>query len=259
MSFLPGRLASTEGAYFLQESKHAVGRLAQKIPSPSKSVSNPNSKTTIIRGEEEGQADVLPEVLRHSIPFTALKPPTDSSLSTSSKWLLDRASSSHSSSVSYDAVNPLRAFVSLPQVTFGPKRWQLPNEDHSIIASTANDLRLDRHTTSIDPEKMKDAAAGFSRIAMAFVFATTIVFGGATVVLAVISSKLQLRNIDDIRTKGRDMLQPRSEMIREQLIPLRGWAENMSRKCRFEGEEGTKEKLAIVKELSKRFGPRTSN
>lgn len=114
MSFLPGRLAATEGAYFLHESKHAAGRLADKLaPSPSSSSSASASASP-------SPADVLPEILRHSIPIKRASAGSDPSLSTASKWLLNGSGSENS--VSADAINPLRAYVSLPQATFGPKR-----------------------------------------------------------------------------------------------------------------------------------------
>lgn len=123
MSFLAGRLAGKEGAYFFQESKHAVGRLVEKTKSKF-----PSSSSTTIQSSEdvtklESSADILPEVLRHSLPSKIFRPPppSDSSLSTASKWALPSDPKS-SSFVSREALNPLRAYVSLPQVTFGPKR-----------------------------------------------------------------------------------------------------------------------------------------
>ncbi|KAF3773638.1 hypothetical protein EJ110_NYTH54956 [Nymphaea thermarum] len=49
------------------------------------------------------------------------RPSSLSTLSAYSKWSLPN-SSDPSSRRSLDAVNPLRAFVSLPPVTFGPRR-----------------------------------------------------------------------------------------------------------------------------------------
>lgn len=117
MSFLPGRLAATEGAYFLQESKLAAGRLADKLP-PSASPS-PSPSPSPANG---GTADVLPEILRHSVPIKSASA-VDPSLSTASKWVLDGSGSVKS--VSADAISPLRAYVSLPQTTFGPRRSSL--------------------------------------------------------------------------------------------------------------------------------------
>ena len=118
MSFLAGRLAGKEGAYFFQESKNAVGRLAQKnttqkpssLPAPSSS------------SQQEAQADVLPEVLRHSLPSKVYYQPLDSSSISTSKWAL-QSDPNNASSLSAEALNPLRAYLSLPQVTFGPKRY----------------------------------------------------------------------------------------------------------------------------------------
>ncbi|CAH8385942.1 unnamed protein product [Eruca vesicaria subsp. sativa] len=95
VSFLGGRLAGKEAAYFFQESKPAVNRIAEKsLPTTAKKL--PPSPSDI-------QPDVLPEVLRHSLPPRLYGP-------------------------RLDILNPLRGCVSLPQVTFGSRRFQLyPN------------------------------------------------------------------------------------------------------------------------------------
>lgn len=41
------------------------------------------------------------------------------------------------------------------------RRWQLPQLENSALASTANELRQDRHTP-INPEKLKAAAEGLA-------------------------------------------------------------------------------------------------
>lgn len=117
MSFLAGRLAGKEGAFFFEESKHAVTRLAQKIK-PSNSIAAAKNQ------ELAASPDVLPEILRHSLPSKIFQCHTsaDSSLSGASKWALP-TDPNKTTSVSPDALNPLRAYVSLPQVTFGPKRF----------------------------------------------------------------------------------------------------------------------------------------
>ncbi|KAF2292292.1 hypothetical protein GH714_018645 [Hevea brasiliensis] len=157
MSFLAGRLAGKEAAYFFQESKHAVNRLAEKSIPTSK-----NLPSSPLSSEHESQADVLPEVLRHSLPsYIYGKPSDSSSLATASKWAL-HSHASKASTVSPDALNPLRAYLSLPQVTFGPKRWELPSQENSVLASTANEMRKDRYTP-INPEKLKAAAEGLTQ------------------------------------------------------------------------------------------------
>ncbi|MBA0590211.1 uncharacterized protein LOC105803462 [Gossypium raimondii] len=249
MSFLAGRLAGKEGAFFFQESKQAVNRLVEKTP--KNLPSNPPSLG------QQTQADVLPEVLKHSLPSKIFRQPSDaSSLSRSSKWALHPHPTNASSS-SPDALNPLRAYVSLPQVTFGPKRWELPTTEHSTMASTANELRKDKYTP-LNPEKLKAAAEGLKRIGMAFIVATTMVFGGAALMFGIAASKLELHSSDDVRTKGKDLVQPKFEMIREQLVPLRTWAENTSKKWHLEREDAIKDK-PIIKELSKTLGAKTSN
>ncbi|XVE72430.1 hypothetical protein DITRI_Ditri11bG0038900 [Diplodiscus trichospermus] len=249
MSFLAGRLAGKEAAFFFQETKHAVNRLAEKTP--KNLPSNPPSV------EQEAQADVLPEVLKHSLPSKIFRQqPDSSSLSKASKWAL-HSDPNKSSISSPDALNPLRAYVSLPQVTFGPKRWELPTTEHSVMASTANELRKDKYTP-LNPEKLKAAGEGLQQIGKAFAVATAVVFGGATLMFGMAASKLELYNSDDIRTRGKDLVQSKFEMIREQVSPLRSWAENMSKKWHLEKEGAVKEK-PIIKELSKILGAKTSN
>ena len=115
------RLAGKEAAYFFEESKHAVSRLVEKNPK-TLTTTNPNSLSSSVES-----ADILPEVLRHSLPAKVFRQEfSDSSfpLSNSSKWAIRSPNSNtHGSSVSPDVLNPLRGYLSLPQVTFGPKRW----------------------------------------------------------------------------------------------------------------------------------------
>ncbi|XP_066369685.1 uncharacterized protein [Miscanthus floridulus] len=251
MSFLAGRLAAKEGAYFLQESKSAVGRLAEKLPP---SASAPGGASA------QPSPDVLPEILRHSVPIKGTPPPAEASLSASSHWALPPGGAD-AVGLHPDALNPLRSYVSLPQATFGPKRWQLPNEQPNYLASTANERWRDRTPPPMDPEKLKAVIAGYSQIGKAFIAATFLVFGGATAVMLYTADKLQLHSIshvDDVKTKGKDALQPRADMIKEQIAPLRSWAEEMSRKCHFEGDKKAKEKSVIIRELSRALGSRTT-
>ncbi|KAL3509855.1 hypothetical protein ACH5RR_029256 [Cinchona calisaya] len=254
MSFLAGRLASTEGAYFLQESKRAVTKIVEKTK-PRFPSSPPSSSSDPIQNESVS-ADVLPEVLKHSLPPKIFQSPStanSSSFSTASKWLI-QTDPKKARFVSSDALNPLRAYVSLPQVTFGPKRWQLPNAENKVLASTANELRHDKYTP-VNPEKLKAAAAGLSQIGKAFLAATAVVFGGAILTFELAASKLELRNGDDLRTKGQNFVHPRIEMVREQLTPLRTWVDDTSKKWHLE-EETWKEKT-LIKELSRTFGSKS--
>lgn len=257
MSFLAGRLAGKEGSYFFQETKQAVTRLAQKHHINKHLPSSPSSSSL---QNEAAEADMLPEVLRHSLPSKVFgaQPVSDSasSLSPKSKWVLQSDPNS-GSSVSKDALNPLRAYVSLPQVTFGPRRWEFPNAQNSISASTANELRRDQHIP-ISAEKMKAAAEGLTQIGKAFAVATAIIFGGASLLFGLAASKLELHHSDDIRTKGQDLVKPKYEMVREQVMPIRTWAENMSKRWHFEKQTNIKEK-PIIRELSKTLGAKTSS
>ncbi|KAK8948125.1 hypothetical protein KSP40_PGU021827 [Platanthera guangdongensis] len=140
-----------EGSFFLQESKLIVGRLSEKFTPSTSGEAAADSSTSII----EEPIDVLPEILRHTIPIRAnAKTTTKPSLSTNSKWLLKNSYPTPASTLSSDALNPLRANASIPQATFGPRRWELLNKQPSFSASTANELRRDRHPF-IRLEKLK--------------------------------------------------------------------------------------------------------
>ncbi|XP_050207219.1 uncharacterized protein LOC126656652 [Mercurialis annua] len=257
MSFLAGgRLAGKEAAFFFQESKQAVNRLTDKLSASAKTPPNPISSAAN-NNNQESQADVLPEILKHSLPsYIYGKPSDSSSLSTASKWVL-QSNDPNKPFVSPDLINPLRAYVSLPQVTFGPKRWELPSQENSVSASTANELRKDRYAP-INPEKLKAAAEGLTQVGKAFAVATAVVFGGATLVFSCAVSKLKMNNSDDIKSNVNDLVQPKFDMIRGKLAPLRRWTEDTTKKWHASKEENIKEK-PMVKELSKIFGAKTSH
>ncbi|VAI84715.1 unnamed protein product [Triticum turgidum subsp. durum] len=265
MSFLAGRLAAQEGAYFLQESKLAAGRLAAKLPASARGprpASPPPSP------------DVLPEILRHSVPIRPTPPPADSTLYGSTRWVLPQGGA-ETAGVSPDVLNPLRSYVALPQATFGPKRWELPTEQPYYSAATANERRRDMHPPPMDPEKLKAVIDGYSQVGKAFLAGTVLVFGGATAVLLYTANKLQLHSVDDVKAKGKDAVQPHADMIKEQIAPLRKWvtklrnpsfvsgcridplAEDTSRKWHYEADRESGEKSVLVRELSRALGAKT--
>lgn len=272
MSFLAGRSAAIEGAYFLQESKQAVNRLANKLkpkfdssplpPSPSSINSSKSFEKIGVENQVE-TADVLPEILKHKLPpniyLSSSAPVANSSHSRfhASKWVVQTDPKKNTTSVSVDALNPLRGYVSLPQVTLGPRRWQLPNAESSVLASTANELRRDKYS-HVNPEKLEAAAAGLSQIGKAFVCATILVFGGAILTFEFVASKLELHNSNDLQTKGKDFVRPRFEKVREQLNPLRTWAGDTAKKWHLEKEDTFKEN-PLIKELSRTLGAKSSN
>jgi len=116
MSFLAGRMAAAkEGAYFLHESKTAVGRLAEKLPA---SASAPGGASA------PPSPDVLPEILRHSVPIKGTPPPAQPTLSASSRWAIPPGSAAAATAgVHPDALNLLLSCISLLQATFGSKRY----------------------------------------------------------------------------------------------------------------------------------------
>ncbi|GLJ13046.1 hypothetical protein SUGI_0204040 [Cryptomeria japonica] len=200
MSFLAGRLAGTEGAFFANQSKIAAARLREKLGDVNA------SPCPVPSSNDSSKADVLPEILRHSIPLssgndTASTMSRHSSLASVSAIVRGNTSSGeqlqlgrHQSPDVLNAMNPLNAWISVPRATFGPKRWTLPAEELSLQASTANEIRKD-HSTSIDTEKMKAAMEGFSTIAKAFAIATGIIFGGTILAGIIAIKKLQLHAV----------------------------------------------------------------
>ncbi|XP_026448148.1 uncharacterized protein LOC113348546 isoform X1 [Papaver somniferum] len=257
MSFLARRTASVEGAYFYQESKLAVSRLVEKNKKNNPNFASPlNSSISVV--ENETQADVLPEILKHSLPLKISEPFSESSTtSTASKWNLPRdVSKVHS--LSTEAINPFGSYIALPQVTLGPKRWLFPEGENSVFASTANDLRTDRYNIYGDAENLKAISAGISQIGASFAIATVVVFGGAALAFGITASKLDIHNGEDIKTKGKDLLQPKFDGVRDQLVPVRIWAENKSKGWRT-GMDKQVQENRLVKELSKNLGLKESN
>jgi len=117
--------------------------------------------------------------------------------------------------------NLLMCFHLLLYVLFS--RWQLPNEQPSYLASTANERRRDRAPAPMDPEKLKAVIAGYSQsifsclkklsssvledllflfwivtVGKAFIAATFLVFGGATAVMLYTADKLQLHSVSHV-------------------------------------------------------------
>jgi hypothetical protein len=130
MSFLPGRLAATEGAFFNQHSKQAAIALKQKLKPSTPNSASSNSETVL----KPSQADVLPEVLRHSLPIapTAAEfeasniasTPARSSLAASLKSVLNRPTAPQDGTVrtgvpSIEAVDHL---ASVPRISLGRKK-----------------------------------------------------------------------------------------------------------------------------------------
>lgn len=97
-----------------------------------------------------------------------------------------------------------------------------------ILASTANEARVEGSPT-IDDAKAQELVEGYSTVVKAFLVATALVVAGATVVVGVVGSKLQIHSIDDLRTKGHERMQPRAEAIRQSVEPWKKWAQQRSR------------------------------
>ncbi|CAL5340576.1 unnamed protein product [Camellia sinensis] len=130
---------------------------------------------------KEGNASsrLTHEVLRQSLPSKTFQSPSKLSRSRASKWVL-HSDLKNAPSVSHEALNPLRAYVSLSRVTFGPKSL-LPNTDSSVLVSTANELHRGKYTP-VNPKKLKAAAVGLSQ-------------SSATLMVGLAASKLELHNL----------------------------------------------------------------
>ncbi|GAB2216287.1 hypothetical protein Droror1_Dr00024058 [Drosera rotundifolia] len=69
-------------------------------------------------------------------------------------------------------------------------------------------------------------------------------------------SKVHKDESDDIRTKGKEIVQPKFEAFKERFNPSRNWAENTSKRWCVEIDHDVREK-PIIKELSKNLGARS--
>eukprot|EP00250_Pteridium_aquilinum_P001418 c11613_g1_i1 orf=44-847(+) len=234
MSFLAGRLAATEGAYFSQTTKETIAKLREKAAtSSSPKVVESSSGSASLPPHNAANADVLPEILQHSLPeqqqYDGLLPspfsPSPSSLAAS----FTRPANPRSS-LSYirGDTTGIAFLPSLPQASFGPRRWKPADEEVRVWASTANEARIEGMPT-IDDEKAKALVDGYSSVMKAFLIATALVVGGATVAGGVVVSKLQIHSIDDIRIKGHEYMQPRVEAVRESFDPWKRWVQERSR------------------------------
>lgn len=141
MSFLAGRLAATEGAFFNQHSKQAAIALKQKLNpnSTPSSTSNPN----LAPGGSSSQADVLPEVLRHSLPITPHSaaelvqqvesaPAATSIAATINLTLNPRRAVGVKHDGGLRGAVAVEHLASVPQTTFGRKKWAFQSFRHGI-------------------------------------------------------------------------------------------------------------------------------
>lgn len=81
---------------------------------------------------------------------------------------------------------------------------------------------------SIDEAKAKALMEGYTVVMKAFLMGTALVVGGAIVAAGVVSSKLEIHSIDDIRSKGHEYMQPRAEAVRQNVEPWKQWAQQRS-------------------------------
>ncbi|XP_024361790.1 uncharacterized protein [Physcomitrium patens] len=257
MSFLAGRLAATEGAFFNQHSKQAAVALKQKLKTstPPNSVSETSNSESVLK---LSRADVLPEVLRHSLPIApttealqavdVASAPARSSLATSLKSILSPRPLSQDGAVrtGFPSIQVVDHFASVPQTSLGRKKWMIDAPDVQMVASTANESRVAK--ASVMDEKA--AMEGLFVVTKAFAVATGLVFGGSIIAAAVTASKHDIKSFDDIRTKGRDYFTPRVERMKNTLEPLKSWANQKTEAWKIEEER----RRAIGVDYAKSFG-----
>ena len=79
-------------------------------------------KFSLLATKQESQANMLPKVMKHSLPLKLFHETSNSSSSSysGSIWVLE-SDPNRSHFVNADALNPLKAYTSLPHITFGPK------------------------------------------------------------------------------------------------------------------------------------------
>jgi len=126
MSFLPARLAASEGAFFKQHSKQAALALREKLQSSAPASSK--SETIL----QPSQADVLPEVLRHSLPiaptaaelhaYSVTSTPARSSLAASLQSVLKPRTDTTTLRTGIASIEAVDHLASVPQTSFGRKK-----------------------------------------------------------------------------------------------------------------------------------------
>ncbi|KAG0555501.1 hypothetical protein KC19_12G173600 [Ceratodon purpureus] len=239
MSFLPGRLAATEGAFFNQHSKQAAIALKQKLKSSTPTPASSNSESVL----KPSQADVLPEVLRHSLPIAptaaevaasnVISTPARSSLAASLNSVLGRrtAPQDGTARTGVPSIQAVDHLASVPQTSFGRKKWNIDAPDVQMVASTANESRLLTKDSVVD---QKAAMEGLFVVTKAFAVATAFVFGGSIIAASVTASQHDVKSLDDLRTKGREYFTARAEQLKKRFEPLKSWTDQKSESWKIE-------------------------
>ncbi|KAI5068927.1 hypothetical protein GOP47_0015228 [Adiantum capillus-veneris] len=235
MSFLAGRVAASEGAYFNETSKHAIARLREKAAA-SNTLFQPSTSSSL--EEAAIAADVLPEILQHSLPLPRACLQADlqhyslpSQLLPSPSSLAASLSSTappprlppHAYHVNLDTTGLYAFSPNLPQCSFGPRRWKPPVEEElKLVASTANQARMEGFPT-MDDTRVEAFVEGYSTVMRAFLIATALIVGGSSIAVGTIASKAQIHSVEDIRTKGHEHIRPWAKAIDKRFEPWKQW------------------------------------
>ncbi|KAH7422799.1 hypothetical protein KP509_12G026200 [Ceratopteris richardii] len=164
MNIFARRAAASEGAFFSQASKESIVRLREKTPRSSAPAAGDASSTgDVALLKDEVNPDVLPEILQHSLPKHQQYDPLPTSSSPSPSSLVSLASAKPSNVASrHRADNNGLAFLpTLPQASFGPRRWKVTEEEVKLMASTANEARFLDDTPTMDDAKAKALVEGY--------------------------------------------------------------------------------------------------
>lgn len=250
MSFLPGRMAATEGAFFREQSKAAAKFLKEKMDPQKLAETAPSSNAN-------AHAGTLPEILMHTSPtpppgfspppVTAKRPPSPvpegSTLAGVSQSIMKQVTKVDGPPqlgldklIGNDPIGLLSTSVPR-ETTFGPRRWNLEYTPGSQpVPSTANAARLETEPV-VDPPTEQEVREGMFAIAKAFGAATAMVFGGAAVCVGYLGYRLEWHSLEDIKIKSREVMVPRVESLREWFKPTQQWATQKAEKWKIEEAE----------------------
>lgn len=88
-----------------------------------------------------------------------------------------------------------------------------------------------------DAAKVQSLMTGLSSVSKAFAAATILVYGGGAVALLLTCGALGIRRLEDIPTKGGELLQPSISSVKDTLEPLRLWIKESTARWSLTEEE----------------------
>ncbi|EFJ34836.1 hypothetical protein SELMODRAFT_405780 [Selaginella moellendorffii] len=202
--FLGRRVAAAEGGYFASRSREAIANLRRKQQEQVGSSKESNSDVALLsEAENQAKADVLPEILQHSIPLR----PGKEEMSVDSGLRSEKT-------IASPRIDPGDGYL-----TATPRTWGFgPLEGFNRQPSTANETRA---APEMSAAQAKLVVEGYLMIVKAFFIGTALVCGGAVLGAKMITTCLGIKSMDDIPVKGREFFQPKVDGLRAMLEPAR--------------------------------------